>query len=160
MVAHGWLNFVDLEGGSATVPQHGLQLKKKLVSVADRVKTAAEIYADLFGPGGKTVPIEEAERRASICVQCKANDTSGGFAKYFIEALSKSIMGALGMMKNLNLHTSQDAELGVCTACSCPMKAKVWPELSHIRNHTDAETMEKLNLANPQCWILETPAGS
>ncbi|SRR6266550_1255172 len=158
MIAHGWLSFVDLEGD----PEPDAQKKTwvgRLAGAAARVKNAAGMYADLFGPGGKTVTREEAERRAAVCVSCPLNKL-GGFTEFFVEGVAKELMHLLGMMRDLNLTTSLESKLGTCQACTCPIAAKVHVELKHIRAHMDSGTMAKLNQSNPRCWILPTPAGS
>lgn len=150
MVAHGWLNFVDLEGASPTQKKTSSKPFASVASAAGKAKTALAIYRDLFGPDGKVVAKEEAERRAAICVECPKNDTAGGLKKYFVEKAAAEIMGVFGMLKDLDVTTSLDNKLGTCEACSCPMRAKVHVSNEILKNNLKPDQIAKLD---KNCWI-------
>lgn len=149
MAAHGWLNFVEMEGQPPTI-QKKTSLVARVGSVAVGVKTAAAIYADLFGPDGKIVSKEEAERRAAVCVQCPEHDTSGGLKKYLVDKAAKEIMGVFSMLKSKDATTSLDDKLGVCKVCECPMRAKIFIEAHVLKKNLKPEQISKLD---PNCWI-------
>lgn len=71
------------------------------------------------------VPVEEAERRAGICV---AGD-SGSRCPQNIEVNGESLIDGLQndlMAKQVDGHTtSQDSNLGTCNACSCRLRTIV-----------------------------------
>lgn len=90
------------------------------------------------------VPMAEVERRAEICVKCPLNyqgfcTTCNGLKDYVVEAIG-------------DRRSTVDAKLGVCSICSCLLKAKV-----HI-------SLEALNAARkspdegqypPNCWLFK-----
>lgn len=115
-------------------------------------KAGIGVYLEMFGKSGKTVPSELAESRAGVCSRCPQNDTEGGLGKYFVKKLSEEIMLIYGMLKDKDCHTKQDDKLGVCKACLCPMKAKVWAHIDHIRKEMKSEQLAKLD---PRCWITK-----
>jgi len=159
-LASGWTDFLILEDSDQS-----LIMEKKtqpwshraaagLKRAADAVKSGAGIWRDLFGPEGKMVSRDQAEARAKVCVACPLNKTEGGLGQYFVETLVAQIQSVYGTLHDLNLHTSLDDKLGVCEACSCPTKAKVWPATSYILAHTKPEVKARLHPDNPECWIL------
>ena len=149
MAAHGWMNFVEMEGQPPTI-QKKTSLVARVGSVAAGVKTALAIYRDLFGPDGKVVAKEEAERRAAVCVACPQNDVAGGLRKYFVKEAAREIMMVAGMLKDMNATTSLDAKLGVCQSCQCPLGAKVFIEAHVLKKNLKPEQISKLD---PNCWI-------
>jgi len=148
MIAGGFLNFVELEGEVPAQKKTGLFAN--VASAAAKVKTALAIYRDLLGPDGKVVAKEESERRAAICVQCPKNDIAGGLKKYFIKEAAREIMLVAGMLKDINVSTSQDDNLGVCEACECPMAVKVHVSNEILKKHISPDQVSKLH---ESCWI-------
>lgn len=157
MVAAGYLNFVELEG-EAAVQKKILQepigktgrLFQNVGNAVGKVKTALAIYRDLFGPEGKVVAKEEAERRASICSVCPRNDLAGGLTKYFLKEAASEIMMVAGMLKKRNVSTSLDDKLGVCQICLCPLGAKIHVESEILKKHIKSDEIAKLP---SNCWI-------
>ena len=154
MVAHGWLNFVDLEGESPPTRVGGVR-RSTPGAVAAAVSGLA-IYRELFSGNSKPVEHAEAERRAAVCVECPLNK-QGGLKEWFVEHVAKGITELYGIMSDLDLTTSMDKELGTCVACSCPTRAKVHVDLAIIKRNTKPEVLAKLD---PKCWILQTSVGS
>lgn len=151
MIAGGFLHFVDMEGEHAPSPPGGVRRSRLagLAAVADSTVTGLAIYRELFTVG-KPVAKEEAERRAAICVQCPLNERVT-LKSRFLDAVAKPLSELLGAMKSIDLTTSHDKELGVCSACNCPMRVKTWVELSLIRKHLKPDQEAALD---PRCWIL------
>jgi len=152
MVAAGHLNFVELEGEAAEKKTSGLtsRLLRNAGNVAAKVKTAVSMYADLFGTQGKVVSHDEAEARAAVCAKCPLNSTAGGLKAYFVTETATELMALFGMLNKMDLKTSLDDQLGVCTACSCPMRAKVFIDGSILKKNIPQEDIPKLH---PDCWI-------
>jgi len=150
MVAAGYLNFVDIEGEAPIQKKTSSGLFRSVGAAAAKAKTALAIYTDMFGSSGTTVPLDEAERRASVCAACQMNDTEGGLKDYFVTAAAKEIMSVFGMLRDLDLKTSLDEKLGVCKGCKCPMKAKVWVDNAILKKNLSREDVAKLD---PGCWI-------
>jgi len=152
MVAAGYLGFVELEGDP---PASSGGMRRGAHGVVAAAVSGLAIYRELFS--GKSKPVEraEAERRAVVCVECPLNK-QGGLKEWFVEHVAKGITELYGIMSDLNLTTSRDKELGTCTACLCPTKAKVHVDLTMIQRHMKSEVIAKLD---PKCWIIN-PVGS
>ena len=157
LVAQGWTTFVDMSNPNP--PWVGVpapEVKKNWRGVAAAVvgggKAAYNAYSSLCGTGGKPASRELAETRAKVCLACPQNDVHGGLTAYFLEASASGIMALLGALKDLDVSTSVDDQLGVCKACSCPLRAKVFVNLDVITNNMPAEVWPKLQ-RNPLCWI-------
>lgn len=151
MVAAGYLNFVELEGEVPGEKKKSLAVSFRSVrNAVAKAKTAAAIYSDLFGPDGKVVAKEEAERRAAICVECPRHDTTGGLAKYLVKEAAAEIMAVFGILKNKDVTTSLDDKLGVCEICECPMRAKVHVSNEILKKHIKPDQIAKLH---EKCWI-------
>lgn len=155
LLALGYVDFVD-DGTGADVfydaEYHNAQKKTSLANVAGRLSAGAALWAELFGPAGRTVQPEIAERRAAVCAVCPKNDTATSLFNIFVAATARALGGLFSMMKENNLSTSYDDRLGVCTACLCPMKSKVFVELPQALKHMDEATLSRLH---EDCWILK-----
>jgi hypothetical protein len=93
---------------------------------------------------------EIAEARAATCKSCDQNG-DGDWLSYFTVPVSNQIRRQLSQKDGLELETSIDKDLGVCVACSCPLKLKVWTPLAHILNHTQPEVLNNLP---GHCWQI------
>jgi len=157
MVAHGWFGFVDIEGSPPPSPG-GVRRSAFAggVAAANTALTGLAIYKELFSGDSKPVAKSEAEWRAEICVSCPKNK-KGGLKEWFVANIAKGLTELYGVMKDLDLTTSRDNELGTCEACLCPLKAKTWVELPTILKHMEPDVRAKLW---DKCWITNPPAGS
>ncbi len=153
MVAGGYFGFVDLEGSP---PTYVGGMSRSGPGVVAAAVSGLAVYRELFSNQSVPVAREEAERRAAICVVCPENKR-GGLREFFVEAVAKGITDLYGIMKDLDLTTSKDAELGTCKACMCPTKCKVHVGIETIERHMKPSVKAKLA---PQCWITATPVGS
>jgi hypothetical protein len=125
------------------------QPRNPLVATAANLAAGIGLYVEWFG-SGDTVPQEEADRRATICVSCPVHQTNPNFSDHFTDAAAGKIMAVFQMINKLNLHTTLDDKLGMCPACSCPMKAKVWAPLDLILKKIRPESKAELW---KECWI-------
>lgn len=135
-----------------SLPQSHSQPVKE-VGVADRVRQivgGAVTLADWVGEGFNPVDQDEAERRARGCSRCPLNDIKTGFMENIVGVVADKLHAALEMKSKLKLRTEKDDELGVCDACGCTMKLKVWVPKETILANTDAVTYASLA---PLCWI-------
>ncbi len=152
LLAGGYTKFIEMES-ALPPPRLGEANRSKKGGIAAGVKSIVAgvgVWIDLFGPDGKVVSKEEAERRAAICAACPENNTKTSLKTLFIEAAAATIQKQYELLHEMNLRTSKDAELGVCKACLCPTKSKVWVDMSHIKAHMSAEVEAKLDAS---CWI-------
>lgn len=94
--------------------------------------------------GLKTVPEEEAERRASICATCPYNVgmTGCGTCRAALQGIRVGL---------LNAHTTHDSVLNACGVCGCDNKLQVHTPLEALRSKAQA------SLAYPEwCWKKQT----
>ena len=155
MIAHGWFDFVEIEAAPFSVnPQKKTSLWR---SVAGKVSGSTAL-TDWLGQGGKPVEKELAEKRASICATCPKND-GGDWKSYFSTPVANQIRGLLGVKHDMELSTSYDAQLTVCSACDCNLQLKVWSPADIIAPHTSEAVWNKLD---KRCWLFSetgrTPA--
>lgn len=147
-LANGWTKYVTLEGVDhpKTLPSLGLaRLRNAAVSAAAGVMTLKE----MFGEGEQPVARQKAEARAAVCAVCPKNQ-QGDWLRFFTEPAARLIRATLAFIKDMNLVTTQDANLHRCDACDCPMKLKVWAPIQHIRKHLPPDVPAKLH---ETCWI-------
>lgn len=151
--ASGWSQFTT-DGSELYILPPGQKKTLRGGVVVGKLATGASIWRDLFGESGATVEQPLAEKRAEVCVSCPENDIKMGLANWFTSELAGQLLGLFNLMKGKNLVTRQDDKLGVCRACLCPGRAKVWASIDVIKKHTKQETLDKLHKDGPRCWIL------
>ncbi len=115
-----------------------------------RLAAGASTIAEMFGPEGPTTK-EQAIKRSEICVECPKNTRTGDWASWFTGPASLIIRKWLGIVKDLDLTTPNDSKVHYCTACSCPLKVKLFARKKHIEAHMPAEVRAGLP---GYCWIL------
>jgi len=76
----------------------------------------------------------------------------GSILERFSAAAGKEILAIFSTLNDLNLKTSLDSQLNVCSVCDCALKAKVWCPLDVFKPHMKKETIEALPA---HCWILQ-----
>lgn len=109
------------------------------------LKGGIALLTNLYYGEKNMVDKEEAERRASLCVNCPLNVflDKGAFIKWSDEIALHSTNG-----KRVSVHE----KLGNCAACSCPLRAKVW-----YRGYFELSKEEKDNILQHKadCWQLK-----
>lgn len=153
MVMAGAESYI-VAGGTAPPKQVGpASALGKVDAAVKRVKRlvagAGTLMEWLGCSGEQPVSPTLAENRASICANCPKNDLTE-LTGIFTEPASKLIREQIAKRNELNLTTPSDSKLGVCSACFCPMKLKIWLDLDFIRKHTSPEMEAELD---PGCWI-------
>lgn len=111
----------------------------------------AAIWSEWFGEGMNIVPIEKAETRAQTCLKCP-HHIPGDFKQRWNETVAKEIMSVLSMLKDINFKTRFDDQLKICDICDCPMRAKIWTPIDHIRHHLKEDVKKSLW---SECWITK-----
>lgn len=103
------------------------------------------------------VSLEEANRRASICVGCDFNAPVAGCAscqKASLNTLVNKIVGGQ--------PTSYDASLHSCAVCGCELRAKLWIGLETLQRNMSKAQLAQLPPAHngfQGCWLRpEEPA--
>lgn len=88
---------------------------------------------------------EEADRRSEICKDCSLNVFPN--KTYFVKWSDRLALEAIG-----NRKSKYHDKLGTCSACSCPLRCKVfYPGKLDLKE----EEKQKMRKANPACWQLE-----
>jgi hypothetical protein len=127
---------------------------QQVAAVAGKLSTGAATIEDFLESGEAPASKETAESRAAICVQCPQNG-KGDFTRWFTVPVANRIRNQLEAREKRGLRTSLDDKLGVCEACLCPMKLKVFFPIEFIIRHMSEEVKAQLNAAKPRCWILQ-----
>lgn len=108
------------------------------------------MLVDWLGDDQAPVAVEIAERRAAVCADCPKND-GGDWKAYFTVPIAEKIRQQMALRHDLELRTSLDNRLTVCSGCDCPLALKVWAPLDHVLAHTSEETKGRLD---ERCWVL------
>lgn len=108
----------------------------------------SKVMASFVLSGFKTVPVAEAERRASICVGCNYNvnyskGCSGGLCGELLDIVRKVVPHP----------TSKDAQLNGCGICKCLLQAAVWiPAKLQVDPMPDHMKTQFEYSAPANCW--------
>lgn len=122
----------------------------KLVSAVGAVKTAKDVLFDWEESGKPPVTQEVAAKRAGVCVACPLNE-KGGLDRFFTVPAAALIKARLEKLHNMKMTTPSDVALGICGACLCVNKLKVWTPIEFIKEHTPPEIVAKFD---SKCWVL------
>lgn len=144
----GWNDYIEPgDGGAPSVP-----FPSPTPSLSGRLSQLAaggKILVKWIASGAEAVAPELSHSRASVCVQCPLNG-KGDWTSFFTQPVSNAIVAALEDRKQMQLSTPLDDQLGVCEACSCPLKLKVHMKIEPILADMPYESFDAL-AAN--CWI-------
>lgn len=108
-----------------------------------------EVLVEWISSGTEAVPQAQANERAAVCSECPLNE-HGAWSRWFTVPVSNAIRAALNQRQGFNLTTSHDEKLGVCAACLCPMKLKIWVPLDRFYSKMSQESKDSLHV---DCWI-------
>lgn len=132
-------------------PQRITRSVKAAAGVVSRVLAGAKLYVKWLGSGGVPVESALAEKRAAVCVTCKENKDRGNLVDYFTEPVAEELLKIIAIKNDMNLSTSKDDLLHICDVCECPLKAKVWTPLKHVKTELSQDVQSRLW---SKCWIL------
>lgn len=119
------------------------------VAAVERVSAGVAVALEWLGEGLKPVSAELATKRAAVCAGCPANEPKD-LTSFFTVPAAALIRQQIEIKNDMKCVTPYDDKLGICTACGCPMKTKVWTPLEHISKRLLPASREKLL---PVCWI-------
>lgn len=143
----GWNAFFVSDEGSTPPP------KLNTPSLAPRLRAVAggaQLHLEWYGQGNQTVPQDKANARASVCSQCPKNKKAD-LGDFFTVKAAAIIQRQIEKRREMKLETRFDDQLGICDACLCPMKLKVWTPLALILKHLQPELKAALHHG---CWVL------
>ena len=126
----------------------GRKLRESAAAVS-KIVAGIGVLTDWLGETAEPVSEEVANHRATICSGCPKN-RPGGFTDFFTVEASELIRKQLSVKSDMNLATHKDQDLGVCSACLCPLKLKVWAPMEYILKHTSDDVKNQLD---ERCWI-------
>ena len=153
-IAGGWRSFVIMDDANPAptyVMPPPAQKKTSVVGKVRNVAAGVGVLLEWLGSGAKPVDQSLADSRAAICATCPKNN-GGDWMAYVTKPIADKIRTQLEIRNDLQLRTPHDDKLTVCSACSCPLKLKVFVPIEHILAHTSEDTKTKLD---PRCWILK-----
>lgn len=99
---------------------------------------------------GGLAPVSQdtAERRAFTCTTCPKNEAREKWTSP-VGHIAKVLKSAFAWKHQRRLSTARDEQLGICAACGCETRLKVWEPLDLILKQTDRETFDRLEKL---CW--------
>lgn len=152
---HGWFDYVEPDVPQQPPPRSFPDAPRRqpptLSGGARNVVAGAKTITEMLGPEGP-VDAATAINRAAICIACPLNDLDPNWLSYFTQPAAAMITRMFEGFRGLNLRTPVDDKLGVCSACDCPMRLKIWARLPHILKHIPEEAKVRLH---PSCWITK-----
>lgn len=108
-----------------------------------------KILRDWLGADGVPVPIEQAQARANVCLNCPKNDKG----QWIWSTAASALIGMrLRLRTTMNIHLQGEDDLGVCDACGCVLRLKLHTPYRHIARHTTPEMISKYPDA---CWLKQ-----
>jgi hypothetical protein len=150
---HGWNDYVANAapgGGSSSTPFP----RSSLPAAFAKVAAGGRILVEWINSGEEAVPEVQANTRAAVCATCPMNE-KGDWTTFFTKPASEAIRKALEKRREWNLSTPYDSELGVCSACSCPLPLKMHVPLARILSKMPKESKDALH---KDCWIRSEEA--
>lgn len=138
-------------GRVAGVAQAVVESAGAVVEKAKKYVSGVGVLLSWLGSGGKAVSQEQAEKRAAVCAVCPKNEP-GGLDSFFTAIAAEKIRSQLALRNEMDMKTSQDTKLNVCTACLCQTKLKVHVPIAHVLARLKPEMKSQLH---QDCWILK-----
>lgn len=130
-------------------PTHNLPVA---VAVGESLKTGKDILFDWEESGQPPVAQELANKRADTCAICPKNGR-GGLSRYFTVPVAAIIQARLERLHQVKMQTPLDNQIGVCEACLCPLRLKVWTPMEFLLKHTTPQQWDAFQKAEPRCWM-------
>ena len=112
----------------------------------------AYVLTKWVGSGHLPVPAWKAVRRALVCEKCENNRSATGWKDRVTAEAAKTVKAIFKYKDNAHLKVPNEDKIGVCSACDCPLKLKVWIPLDVIWDNTPETELAKFAKG---CWILE-----
>ena len=147
----GWLHFIEggPDAGMEGQPPPKWVTRNTNAQFGRNVAGGLRAIAGWIGEGAQPVLPELSQKRASICATCPLN-RKVELRDYFVRGASELIRRQIEFAKGFGLTTTHDENLGVCSACDCPMKLKVHVPIGSITEKLSQKAFDDLV---PECWI-------
>ena len=109
-----------------------------------------EIISDWLGAGGVPVEQHTAEYRAFTCELCSEN-RPGNWWDQVKNSIATWIGWTIEVKNRMKLEVPNENKLGICRACGCCNRLKIWTPIEHIKTHTSFEVSRRFP---GNCWII------
>jgi hypothetical protein len=143
-----WNDYIT-DGQPEALPGKAQSRSSLLPQNAARVVAGIRTIARWEMAGGQAVDDKLANARAKVCSTCPKNDYVD-ISTYFTEAAAKLILLELEHRNKRKLRTDFDPLLGICSACGCVEKLKVFAPLDIILSEMKPEAKAALH---ESCWV-------
>jgi hypothetical protein len=157
--SQGWSNYITGDEGGAYVPKSqtpSQSSQNELAVAANKIRniwSGVKALNSWIDSGEPSVAIEIAEKRAARCAACPLNG-QGDFTRWFTRPAAAAIAKQIEKLQSRKLSTTLDDKLGICEACSCPMRLKVHAPWKFIKEQLTDPVIAELRKGN-NCWIIE-----
>ena len=155
----GWTKYVTEAGAVGSVPktsapqhQANLESLKRVAGAVKELVQGARTLGEWVDSKEAPVSRDLAAARAKTCVACPQN-SQGDLTKWFTVPAAELIRRHVEKAQERSLTTPLDNQLGICSACHCPMKLKVHIPLEWVRKRLTPEEIARLK-EGTNCWIL------
>jgi hypothetical protein len=153
----GYSNYITQAGSGAPPPPKTMapQQQEKVQNAAAKARliwSGVKTLNDWLDSNEPAVAKEISESRAAVCAACPKNG-KGDFETWFTRPASETIRKQLEKAHSMNLSTTHDAQIDICTACLCPSRLKVHTPIKFITPHLKPEVIEALR-GGKDCWII------
>lgn len=112
------------------------------------------ILREWLGDDSKPVSTLQACARSVSCVKCEMHRPARWWDT-IKHAVATAIKRHLEIKNKVGLRVDLEEELGMCKACGCCVRLKIWVPLKHIEAHQTEDVWNKLA---PNCWMLRERA--
>lgn len=92
---------------------------------------------------------ELAQARANICMICPINESESGYQ--IVGMIARKVQAALGLKHKMQLTVNEEDKLGMCGACGCNLKLKVWTPMKILFRNGDKP--DYIGDTHSTCWI-------
>lgn len=121
------------------------------VAAVKKIAAGAALLMEWEESGMPPVDASLSQARADICATCPKNEQGKSLTDYFTGPLSEKMRARFARLFAMNLTTTKDEQLNVCSACLCPLRLKVHTPMELILKRLKPEQRAELD---PRCWIL------
>lgn len=121
------------------------------VAAVKKIAAGAALLMEWEESAMPPVAAQLSQKRADTCATCPKNEQGKALTDYFTGPLSEKMRARFARLFAMNLTTTQDEKLNVCSACLCPLRLKVHTPIELILKRLKPEQRAELD---PRCWIL------
>lgn len=130
----------------------------KILNELRRDAEGSKVLRDWLGDDGIPVMPDHAQHRAEACARgnyghpCPYNYVPRwwNLVDMAKDAIATAIRYQLEFKHHLNMHVSNEDQIGTCTLCGCNLPLKVWTPIQYMKDHLTPDKIEKYP---PEwCW--------